>query len=227
MILRKTRMLVVSASVLFPMVLIQGCLIDTEATKRAGDSSTDGTAINRNNGLNCHYDMLTGCIEASIPAAPEVTVNGKSFFDANDLSSQFEVLLKDAAPASQVDLINQGGQIEFQTRIDNRAFHKGFQIYVKGESARSADALATGGFLLHRLPEGAYSVRVQKLIRYRIKSSEAAAEVAQKAVPGATEGNYCATLYAEANVEVRAGERLKFLFDDYELRISPEACSAF
>ena len=209
------------------MGLAQGCSIGAEATPRTEDEFADGTGAYRNSGLNCRYDYFSGCIEAAIPAAPEVTVNGKAFFDANDLAMQFEEVLKDGAPKAQIDLINQGGQIEFLTRIDNRAFHKGFQIYVKGESARSADALATGGFMLHRLPEGAYNVRVQKLIRYRIRPVESDPEVTRQAVPVKVQDQHCATLYAEANVEVRAGERLKFLFDDYELRVNQEGCAGF
>jgi len=229
MILRITRWFPVSASMLFVVAMVQGCFVDTTATKRSEDSFADGTGIYRNSGLNCRYDLFNGCIEAAIPAAPEVTVNGKAFFDANDLSSQFEAVLADGAPKAQLDMIDSGGKIEFLTRIDNRAFHKGFQIYIKGESARSADALATGGFMIHRLPEGAYSVRVQKLIRYRIRAAESSAEVTQQEVPAAASDAtiYCATLYAEANVEVRANERLKYLFDDYELRVNQEGCSAY
>ena len=72
-------------------------------------------------------------------------------------------------------------------------------------------------------------MRVQKLIRYRIRAAEASAEVAQQEVPAAASDAtiYCATLYAEANVEVRANERLKYLFDDYELRVNQEGCSAY
>ena len=137
MILRITRWFSVSASTLFMVAMVQGCFVDTAATKRSEDSFADGTGIYRNSGLNCRYDLFNGCIEAAIPAAPEVTVNGKSFFDANDLSSQFEAVLADAAPQSQVSLIDKGGKIEFLTRIDNRAFHKGFQIYIKGEIGRA------------------------------------------------------------------------------------------
>ncbi len=209
------------------MAFFQGCFVDTGVTGRTQENWADGTVANRNSGLNCKFDSFSGCIEAAIPAAPEVTVNGKAFFDANDLSLQFEEVLSDAAPKEQVDQIASGGKIELLTRIDNRAFHKGFQIYIKGEAARSADALATGGFMLHRLPEGAYNVRVQKLIRYRILPASAGAEVSQQELLAANETQYCATLYAEATVEVRSGERLKYLFDDYELRVNREGCAAF
>jgi hypothetical protein len=209
------------------MAFLQGCFVDTSATGRTQETWADGTVANRNSGLNCKFDSFSGCLEAAIPAAPEVTVNGKAFFDANDLSLQFEEVLGDAAPKEQVDQLQAGGKIELLTRIDNRAFHKGFQIYIKGEAARSADALASGGFMLHRLPEGAYNVRVQKLIRYRIIPASASAEVSQTELVPAADTQYCATLYAEATVEVRSGERLKYLFDDYELRVNKEGCAVF
>lgn len=218
--------LLLAASMAF-IPVIQGCFVDTSGTTRTTEDWADGTVAHRNSGLNCKFDSFSGCIEAAIPAAPEVTVNGKAFFDANDLSLQFEELLNDAAPQEQVDQITAGGKIELLTRIDNRAFHKGFQIYIKGESARSADALATGGFMLHRLPEGAYNVRVQKLIRYRIRGAAEGAEVSQAELAAPSETQYCATLYAEANVEVRSGERLKYLFDDYELRVNKDGCAVF
>lgn len=211
--------LVKPALALSTMLFFQGCMIDTSATPR-----TEVNPDRAGSGLNCRYSFSTGCLEAAIPPAPEVTVNGRAFFDANDLASQFEDLLKEVAPSEQLALMDQGGEIEFMTRIDNRAFHKGFQIFVKGEAAKSADALATGGFMVHRLPEGAYSVRVQKDIRYLIKGSTPAPVKVQESILGAGDPVYCATIYAEANVEVRAQERLKFLFDDYELRVNQGAC---
>lgn len=215
---RWTHKLVRPALVFSSMMFFNGCLIEPGASSRA-DTNPDATG----SALTCRYTYSTGCLEAAIPPAPEVTVNGRAFFDANDLAAQFGDLIREVAPAEQLALIDQGGDIEFMTRIDNRAFHKGFQIFVKGEAAKSADALATGGFMVHRLPEGAYNVRVQKDIRYLIKPV-VPAEVFVEGLHDAGDPVFCATIYAEANVEVRAQERLKFLFDDYELRVNKGAC---
>jgi hypothetical protein len=193
-------------------LLLSSCFFDAgSATRRTEDEyKADADAT----GFQCRYSLGTGCIEASIPAAPEVTVNGKPFFDANDLAGQFEQVLAGSAPAVQADLLSKGGKIEFLTRIDNKAFAKGFQIFIKGQTAHAADALATGGFMVHRVPEGAYNMRVQKLVKYKIVQEQAPSEAE------AEDPLFCATLHAEANVEVYAKERLQYLFDDYELFVA-------
>lgn len=192
--------------------LLSGCFFDTGATTTRTEDEFVEDADGK--GFECRYSLATGCIQASIPPAPEVTVNGKPFFDANDLAGQFQQVLADSAPAAQADLLAKGGKVEFLTRIDNKAFAKGFQIFIKGQTAHSADALATGGFMVHRVPEGAYNMRVQKLVKYKIVPEQAPSE-ADVADPV-----FCATLHAEANVEVYAKERLQYLFDDYELFVA-------
>ncbi|MEY4631372.1 MAG: hypothetical protein RIQ81_1492 [Pseudomonadota bacterium] len=200
-----TRMSIFSAA-----LLLGGCFF--EAGPGTARTEEDATQTTRAAGFHCRMDLMSGCIEAAIPPAPEVTVNGKPFFDANHLASEFQAVLADSAPTAQADLLAKGGKVEFLTRIDNKAFAKGFQIFIKGQTAHSADALATGGFLVHRIPEGAYNVRVQKLVKYKIT---------QEPVPAgqdaAKEEVFCATLHAETNLEVYNAERVQHLFDDYEL----------
>jgi len=212
--------------VAFALVLpmMAGCYVDRgEDREEIGSNPPVGakTPVGE-----CRYTAATGCFEGEIPAAPNITVKEKNFFDANDLKVRFRELIN-----VKIDSRDAGSaEPEFMllTQVDNRSFSKGFQIFVKGEDSRAAEPLATGGFVLNKLPEGVYQVRVAKPVKFKLSQTVSQADPATPDAPAQSvvkEKTFCATLFAETAVEVRAGERTRYVFDDYDLHVTDHACA--
>jgi len=138
-------------------------------------------------------------------------------------------------------------QIKLLTDIDNKHFSDDFEVYVKGEYAKTARTLASGTFSLNYLPEGTYEVRVQKSIKFELTKTtppnpQEPAQPAQPAQPidpqqpnqpqpfVASDSKtitkvFCAKLYSESVIEVSNKEKFNMVFDDYSLYISDNSCS--
>lgn len=212
--------------VAFALVLpmMAGCYVDRgEDREEIGSNPPSGSKTPVG---ECRFSSATGCFEGEIPAAPNITVKDKNFFDANDLKVRFKELISvkfDGRDAGATE-----PEFTLMTQVDNRSFSKGFQIFVKGEDSRSAEPLATGGFVLNKLPEGVYQVRVAKPVKFKLSQSTTQTDPANPdapAQPVVKEKIFCATLFAETAVEVRAGERTRYVFDDYDLHVTDNACA--
>jgi hypothetical protein len=206
----------------FVLPLVAGCYVD-RAQDREEIGSTQPGAGKTPVG-ECRYSLNSGCFEGEIPAAPNVSVKDKNFFDVNDLKTRFKELIT-------VKLDSRDGEepaFTLLTQLDNKSFAKGFQIFVKGEDSRSAEPLATGGFVLNKLPEGVYQVRVAKPVKFKLSQTINQTDPANPdapAQPVLKEKTFCATLFAETAVEIRVGERTRYVFDDYELYVTDNACA--
>jgi len=213
----------VAFALVLPMVA--GCYVDrAEDRDQVGSSNQPG--VSKTPVGECRYSFSTGCFEGEIPAAPNITVKEKSFFDVNDLKTRFSELVE----VKFDDRDAGGAEPEFTllSQLDNRNFSKGFQIFVKGKDSRAADPLATGGFVLNNLPEDVYQVRVAKPIKFKFSQMTSVSDAVNPDAPAQQvlkEKIFCATLFAETAVEVRAGERTRFVFDDYDLYVTDHACA--
>ena len=209
----------------FALVLpmVSGCYIDRPEDREA--IATTPPAPKTSVG-ECRFSTLSGCFEGEIPAAPNVTVKDKNFFDVNDLKTRFKELI--SVKIDSRDAAGDEPEFALLTPLDNKSFSRGFQIFVKGEDSRSAEPLATGGFVLNKMPEGVYQVRVAKPIKFKLTQSVTQTDPANPDAPATMvtkEKTFCATLFAETAVEVRIGERTRHVFDDYDLFVTDNACA--
>jgi hypothetical protein len=166
----------------------------------------------------CKLTRGSGCIEGQIPAAPGILVDGKEFFDAEDFAANF----------SRVITVNSGDSkstvtdVKLVTAFDNKTFARGFFIAVKGDYAATAEARMSGNFFVNKLPEGEYKMRVSKPIRFEVTKSTPAADAT--AQPTIETKPFCGTLYGETTIDVRAKERTRMVFDDFDLYIADGQC---
>lgn len=214
------------AAVALVLPVIAGCYVDHPEDR---DAIGSNQPQQRPAGASeCRFTASSGCFEGEIPAAPNLTVREKSFFDADDLRNRFKELIV-VKPDSR-----DGTTPDFAllSQIDNKSFARGFQIFVKGEDSKSAAPLATGGFVLNKLPEGVYEVRVAKPVKFKLAEKPVDNPNTDPANPDPVGGNttvrektFCATLFAETTIEIRAGERTRFVFDEYDLYVTDNACA--
>ena len=110
-----------------------------------------------------------GCISGQVIVAPYIYLDGKKYFDAEDLGRLFTdmVMLHDQSGAP---LLSSHYQIEIAPKIDNESFLEEFKVYAKGTYAAQANLSSTGLFVLQGLEAGVYDLRVQKSFTMRITS---------------------------------------------------------
>lgn len=197
---------------------------------------------------NCKVNAATGCIEGIMPAAPELLVDGKKFFDADTLRDRFsELIVIDGK--EDAEKRGETFQIKLLTEIDNKHFSDDFEVYVKGDYAKTGKSLASGTFSLNYLPEGTYEVRVQKSIKFELTKTSPVDAPETPTVDPATPTTdpvtpttnpatapadqepkvvtkiFCAKLYSESAIEIGSKEKFTMVFDDYSLYISDNSCT--
>ncbi len=186
----------------------------------------------------CKKSESTGCVYGYVPSAPDLYVEGKKFFDVDELISNFDQLfeVRDYAGKARA---RDAYSIHWKEEIDNDTFANGFNVYVKGSSAKNSSVLRNGEFSLNYLPEGYYDIRVQRVIELDIKvvqnagspgtvtaESEDSEAVSEESVESNVKTHsYCIALYADNEVEIEEGKIANTLiFDRYKLEI--KTCEA-
>lgn len=184
---------------------------------------------------DCQKSVVTGCLQGQVPAAPNITVEGREFFDANDLAARFKELLPPLKDRNGVVPTEGHMQLKWLTRIDNDSFADGFHVYLKGPSAQDQSVMRNGSFAIHRLQPGLYDARVQKEFKFYLignsqseESADPNTEISEsnlksEAIPNLNDVRvaYCATFYAEESFEIRRGYRTgSVIFDRFEVELS-------
>lgn len=165
---------------------------------------------------DCRKSEVEGCIDGSIVAAPNVSLNGVRYFNGEELGRH----LVDHISAETIVGFDPGeSMVEYQLdpQISNENFTDGFHVYGKGPQSIHARASRQGGFKLNLLMEGFYELVVQKQINI-----DYAFETNQGIV---SQGNLCGVLYEDKlDLYVEPNERLYLSVDSFRLRVSLGPC---
>lgn len=211
------------------MALTTGCYfetIDDRAPGAPGDSPR-GTSLRGEDGT-CKFSLSTGCFDGYIASKQDFTVDDKSFLNADILATRFhELIVVEGQNAAGEDLqYGKDYKIELTTKVDNENFYSGFSYNLVGEVQRD-QKLRTGSFSIDKLLEGSYDLRVQRAIKFVIVQN-VTRQPDDGSAPIVEEVRYqrCATLYHDAIVDIRAGERTHENFNSFVIHVTDQECAA-
>ncbi len=234
-------------------LIVSGCFVEPADDDRheadgqplvgTDDPGSPGISLGEQNG-RCRFTRSAGCFDGHVLSRQDFTVDGKAFFNADDFVMRFHELL---------DLRREGQRLEHGTdyeiaeltSLDNTSFVQGFTYDISGVTARSGKVRTSGDFAVPELPEGSYALRVQRSVKFAVKllaqpqelpSSPTPAATGAEQPAGAADGaaadptvltvtkSYCAVLYADADLDVRKGQRLYETFSSFNWRVSDQSC---
>jgi hypothetical protein len=247
-----------------------GCYVDDLQERAPSTADAD------RNGYDCRLTLSTGSFDGHILTETEFSIEGKTFFNADDLAvptrfAELVTIKKDgvalkAGTDFDVVLVSQLGR-------DN--FADDFEYFLNGEGTRSGAVRGDGNFSVNELREGLYDLRVQKAIRFRIVEKATVAATAEPEAPAADEApavepaepaeptaggdttepaatepavtedastqpspaqpaavpaaqpegkEFCATIYANTQLDVRRNKRAFVSFGDYKMYVTDNEC---
>ena len=208
------------------LVLATGCYVES-VDDRMTDAGTYDTSKRTPLNLkdSCNYDYKSGCFIGTIPSSPDITVDGKTFMDVNDLANRFHELI-DVTGVDDMEELVEGEDFELKlaTQLNNENFTRGFEVYLKGEYYKTARVLASGQFAFNKLPEGEYMVRVQRPVRFVLERTVIEETAEGELVETDVKKHICATLFSDAPVQVNLTERERKTFDNFELYVTGDEC---
>lgn len=225
---------------------IDGERENSSARRIKQDGRQEATPMDAEAG-QCRVTALKGCFDGHVIAKKEFLVEGKTFFNADDLATRFSELI--TVEQLGGDPVNPAKfRIELLTAMDNPSFLHGFEYYLSGGTVRSGTIRNNGVFNISELAEGSYELRLQKAIQFAVHQveeqvpestpnpspaptpglAETPAESAALALAdqqGATSAKvYCATLYADKTIDIRRGQRLWEPFNEFRLHVIDREC---
>jgi hypothetical protein len=207
-----------------------GCYVDDVQDRKLDHSAHDNAEQNfptRSNNddselrlaSDCRMarEQETGCLRGNIAAAMNLTVSGKTFFDADDLAERFSELVEIKGQDGKVMIPGKDYEFDLISTFGNRNFSQAFEVYIKGPRPDSARVTSSGKFTFNHLSEGNYEIRAQRSIRMKVTiprpDNEPQIEI------------QCATLYQDASFEVARGEQVEpIIFDDFQIYTAAQAC---
>lgn len=209
---------------------VEACYIDPEdgqqRVRQSGDGKDKIALTERGQESdeavgNCRLKSGRGCLDGHVVGKAEIYVDGKAFFNADDLNGRFADLLR--LESNGDALAAKEAVISLATPLDNNTFVAGFEYYLRGAVARLGKMRSSGDFSINELAEGSYDVRVQKAIKFSVQelnpvtpSGAARSEVVAR--------SYCATLYADRTIDIQSGERTWETFNDFRLHVMATDC---
>lgn len=200
------RRLLLSAALLFT---VSGCYIqEPEPLSR------------ETNRGDCRSSKRTGCLAGQVVVAPFVYLEGKEYFDADDLGRKFREIVEVQTESGDT-LTTRDYDIQIVPEITNENFTRDFQVYVKGEKVIHTRANESGAFRVNNLEEGDYTVRVQK--KFSMKLSHKANGTAA----AAEEKTFCFVIYAEdSGLQLLPGEKQYRSLDNFRLQMLDQECKS-
>lgn len=198
----------------------------------------------------CRFTGQKGCFDGHVISKKEFVVEGKAFFNADDLATRFSELITVEQLGDRLR-DTEDYRLELLTAMDNPSFLQGFEYYLSGATVRSGHVRSNGVFNINELNEGTYDLRLQKTLKFQVirapaedpvpesteptttdAETESAPEtapmtrVAGAAQPQAVVKTYCATIYTDKTIDVRRGERLWDAFNEFRLHVIARDCPA-
>lgn len=219
-------------------LLLAGCYVEPleEREQHQGSGNQNVTSDRR----MCRSTLSAGCLDGYVVSKQTLFVRDHEFRHALDLSNRFRELISVQGGGEALGLDDYSFKLNSQ--IDNQNFAQDFEFDLIGEVRASGKVRSDGSFAIHELPEGAYNLRVQRVVNFTLQRAIANEPVAPETLnepavnstnvpnPSAVQDEtsvsrlFCATILAEAPFEVRRGERVNVTLDRFELDVTNDDC---
>lgn len=197
---------------------LSSCYVAEEPNIRKNEPWDRDGSISLDQRDECRVNKRTACLAGQVVVAPVIRLEGKEFFDADELGRRFKEM---------VEVRNDQGEsmtladydVSIFPDITNDTFMRGFQVYAKGQKVVSKRVNDNGFFRIDYLNEGEYDVRVQKRFQLKLTPKMSAPESEPQ------ERTYCFVIYAEENgVELMRGDKIYKGLDEFSLQMLDEQC---
>lgn len=200
------------------VVSLNACYVAEEPSVRKLEPWERDSATSLDQRDECRVTRTTACLSGQVVVAPVIRLEGKEFFDADDLGRRFKEMVEVRNDQGE-SLTLADHEVSVFPEITNKTFMRGFQVYAKGEKVASKRVNDNGYFRLDYLAAGEYDVRVQKRFQLTLtKKGETAETPAQ-------ERTFCFVIYAEENgVSLLRGEKIYKGLDDFSLQMLDAEC---
>jgi hypothetical protein len=178
-------------------------------------------------------------------------VDGKEFFNADDLASRLHELLQVESDGKVVAQGEDGYRLALTTPLDNDSFISGFRYDLSGQVARSGDLHRDGNFSSNDLPAGDYQLRIQRAVRFELittlkssgktpsdqdptapKDADASlpANIHRISAPATAASRsepklYCATLYSDNTISVHENQPAWININNFRLHVTTQECA--
>lgn len=203
------------------MFLVTGCYVEPVQENQEKRLDNTGHAAKQDKTESpageCHFEEGRGCFDAFLSSRRTLNVAGKSFFNADDLGARFGELVTKSAPGEDPQDKPVALKLRLETPIDQASFLNGFEYELSGATKRSGRIRSNGVLSLHDLVPGSYDLRISRVVRY---TSQIAGEGASRPETRSS----CAILFADAGVEIQAGQRIWDNLSDFQVQIIGPSC---
>lgn len=195
-----------------------GCYEVEEPSVRKLEPWQRGNGAHLDQREECRATHKSACLAGQVVAAPVIRLEGKEFFDADDLGRRFKEMVEVRNDKGESLTLSDYDMSVFP-EITNESFIRGFQVYAKGQKVVAKRVNDRGFFRIDYLTPGEYDVRVQK--RFQLKLTPKGASTETRSL----ERTYCFVIYAEENgIDFMRGEKVYKGLDEFNLQMLDSAC---
>jgi len=190
----------------------------TENQRRLMDMEIKNSAENSQQNLkpSCRLRANEACITGALIASPELTLNEKTYFDAEEIGYDIPKMLRlDDETSAHLNLIDYS--IQFVPALNNQNFSQGFSIYLKGSKVEQSRTERDGSFQFDQLIPGEYQIRAQKNFTLRLDGVDSYNERIQKII--------CLTIFSDQiKVELKSRASLFLSIENYYMKLNSSHC---
>ncbi len=171
--------------------LASGCYVDPaqDRAPQPGDTATSTHSEDSTPVGECNFAIGRGCFSGTVTSKKEFFVDGKSFFDADELAARFNELISVDSLGEQLQAGQGGYKLELLTPVDNTSFFSGFEYDLTGDAKRAGKLRNDGNFNVNDLPQGTYDLRVMKSVKFKLTATVTKAATAADQPSTPTTGN--------------------------------------
>ena len=163
------------------MVLVAGCYVEQtkeeaqDAQKRKKSAGEAGLGLDQD-AATCRFALGKGCFDGHAAAKTPFYIEGKQFFNADDLATRFKELLSIQADGKKLSEVKDGYELKLLTALDNNSFIQGFTYELfNGPTPRTGNLRSDGNFSVDDLTPGTYDLRIGKSVKFTLTSLAEAA----------------------------------------------------
>ena len=232
------------------LAVLTGCSVDVskdgETTGKRISIASDDRSTSRDS-VSCRFVSGHGCLNGHAGAMQGFFVDGKEFFNADDLASRLHELLQVDKGGKLVAQGADGYRLALTTPLDNDSFISGFRYDLSGQVARSGELRRDGNFSSNDLPPGDYQLRIQRAVRFQLVTTlNTADQVPSEKEPTAPKDtgilippamhmatvnsqsdpkSYCATLFSDHTISVRENQPAWININNFRLHVTAQECA--
>jgi len=156
------------------MVLVAGCYVEQtkdeaqDAQKRKKSAGETGLGLDQD-AATCRFALGKGCFDGHAAARTPFYIEGKQFFNADDLATRFKELLNIQADGKKLSEGKGGYELKLLTALDNNSFIQGFTYELfNGPTPRTGNLRTDGNFSVDDLAPGTYDLRIGKAVKFTL-----------------------------------------------------------